>query len=53
MHENDRRKKLITIGDFGNKTPTHIGANHAITKSEQNFQIRIPSWSRMDMSSTS
>ena len=42
MHENDRGKKLNTFGDFENKTPTHMDATHAISKSERDFQNRIP-----------
>ena len=42
MYENDRRKKLNALGDFENKTPTHMDETHAISNSERNFQIRIP-----------
>ena len=42
MYENDRRKKLNDLGDFENKTPTHMDETHAISNSERNFQIRIP-----------
>ena len=42
MYENDRRKKLNALGDFDNKTPTHMDAIHTISNSERNFQIRIP-----------
>ena len=41
-YENDQRKKIDTLGDFDNKTPTHMAATHAISKSERNFQSRIP-----------
>ena len=37
MYENDQRKKIDTLGDFDNKTPTHMAATHAISKSERNF----------------
>ena len=30
------------MGDFGNKTPTHMAVTHAISKSERSFQNRIP-----------
>ena len=42
MHENDQRKKIDTLGDFDSKTPTHMAATHAISKSKRNFQNRIP-----------
>ena len=42
IYEIDQRKKLNTLGNFENQTPTHIDATHAISKSEQNFQNRIP-----------
>ena len=38
MYENDRRKKLNALGDFENKTPTHMDETHAISNSERNFQ---------------
>ena len=38
MHENDQRKKIDTLGDFDNKTPTHMAATQAFSKSERNFQ---------------
>ena len=37
MYENDRRKKLNALGDFENKTPTHIWRAYG-----RNLQIRIP-----------
>ena len=43
MYENDQRKKIDTSSDFGNITPTHMAATHAISKSKRNFQNRIPS----------
>ena len=30
------------MADFDNKTPTHLAATHAISKSKRNFQNRIP-----------
>ena len=42
MHENDQGKKIDILGDFDNKTPTHMAATHAISKSKRNFQNRIP-----------
>ena len=42
MHENDQRKNIDRLGDFDNKTPTHMAATHAILKSKRNFQNRIP-----------
>ena len=30
------------LDDFDNKTPTYMAATHAISKSERNFQKRIP-----------
>jgi len=41
-YQNDERKKIYTLGDFENKTPTHMAATHAISKSERGFQNRIP-----------
>ena len=41
-YQNVQRNKLYTLGDFYNKTPTHMDATHAISKSERNFQNRIP-----------
>ena len=40
LYEKDQRTNLLS--DFENLTPTHIGATHAISKSKQKFQIRIP-----------
>ena len=42
MYENDQHNKIDTLGDFDNKTPTHMAATHAISKSQRNFQNRIP-----------
>ena len=42
IYEIDRRKKLNTLGDFENQTPTHIDATHAFSKILRNFQNRIP-----------
>ena len=39
---NDQRKKIGTLGDFDNKTHTHMAATHAISKSKRDFQNRIP-----------
>ena len=41
-YQNDQRNKIYTLGDFEKKTPTHMVATHAISKSQQNFQNRIP-----------
>ena len=41
-HKNDQRKKIDTLGDYDNKTPTHMAVTHAISKSKRNFQNRIP-----------
>ena len=41
-YENDQRKKIDTLRDFDNKTPTHMAVTHAISKSKRNFQNRIP-----------
>ena len=41
-YEIDQRKKMNTLGDFGNQTPTHIDATHAFSKILQNLQNRIP-----------
>ena len=35
-------KRIGTLGDFDNKTPTHMAATHAISKSKRDFQNRIP-----------
>ena len=42
MYENDRHKKIDTLGDFDNKTSTHMATTHAISKSKRNFQNQIP-----------
>ena len=42
IYEIDQRKKLNTLSDFENQTPTHIDATHAFSKILQNFQNRIP-----------
>ena len=42
IYEIDQRKKLNTLGDFENQTPTHIGTTHAFSKILQNFENRIP-----------
>ena len=42
MYKNDQCKKIDILGDFDNKTPTHMAATHAISKSKRNFQNRIP-----------
>ena len=42
FYEIDQRKKLNTLGDFENQTPTHIGTAHAFSKILQNFENRIP-----------
>ena len=41
IYEIDQRKKLNTLSDFENQTPTHIGATHAFSKILQNFESRI------------
>ena len=42
MHENNQRKKIDTLGDFDNTTPTLMATTHAISKSKRNFQNRNP-----------
>ena len=42
LYEIDQRKKLNTLGDFENQTPTHIDVTHAFSKILQNFQNQIP-----------
>ena len=42
IYEIDQRKKLKTLGDFENQTPTHIGNAHAFSKILQYFENRIP-----------
>ena len=37
IYENDQRKKIGTLGDFDNKTPTHMAATHAISKYKLDF----------------
>ena len=37
IYENDQRKKIGTLGDFDNKTPTHMATTHAISKSKRDF----------------
>ena len=41
-YQNDQRKKIYTLSEFENKTPTHMAVTHAISKSERSFQNRIP-----------
>ena len=41
MYEIDQRKKLNTLSDFENQKPTPIGAAHAFSKIERNFQKSI------------
>jgi len=41
-YQNDRRNKIYTVRYFENKTTTHMDATHAISKSERDFQNRIP-----------
>ena len=41
IYEIDQRKKLNTLSDFENQKPTHIGAAHAFSKIERNFQKSI------------
>ena len=42
IYENDQHNKINIFGDFESGTPTHIGAAHAFSKYQQNFQNRIP-----------
>jgi hypothetical protein len=42
MYENDQRKKIDTLSDFGNITPKHLVVAQAISKSKRNFQNRFP-----------
>ena len=42
IYEIDQRKKLNTLGDFENQTPTNIDATYAFSKNLQNFQNRSP-----------
>ena len=42
IDQNDQCKKIYSFGDFGNETPTHMGATHAIPKFQPKFQNRIP-----------
>ena len=32
IYQNDQRNKMKTLGDYGNESPTHSGAAHAISK---------------------
>ena len=41
IYQNDWRNEINTLVDFENLTPTHIGAAHAISKSERKFQNRF------------
>ena len=41
-YQNDERNKIYTLRDSEDKTPTHMDATHAISKSERDFQNRIP-----------
>ena len=42
IYENDHRNKINIFGDFENEITTHIGAAHAFSKVDQNFQNRSP-----------
>ena len=42
ISENDQHNKINIFGDFESGTPMHIGAAHAFSKYQQNFQNRIP-----------
>ena len=42
VYQNYQCKKIYSLVDFGNETPTHIGATHAIPKFHPKFQNRIP-----------
>ena len=42
IYQNDRFNKINTLNDFYNETSTHSGAAHAISKTYQKFQNRIP-----------
>ena len=41
IYEIDQHKKLNTLSDFENQKPTPIGAAHAFSKIERNFQKSI------------
>ena len=41
IYEIDQRKKLNTLSDFENQKPTPIGAAHAFSKIDRNFQKSI------------
>ena len=43
IYENDHRNKINIFGDFENEVTTHMGATHAISKIEQNFQPKSDS----------
>ena len=36
-HKNDQRKKIDTLGDYDNKTPTHMAVTHPISKNSAKF----------------
>ena len=42
VYQNDQHKKKYSLGDFDNKTPTHMAAADAISKIERKFQNQIP-----------
>ena len=42
IYENDHRNKINIFDDFENEITTHMGAAHAISRIEQNFQNRTP-----------
>ena len=42
IYQNDHRNKINIFGDFENEITKHMGAAHAISKIEQNFQNRTP-----------
>ena len=42
IYQNDQCKKIYSLVDFGNETPTQMGATHAIPIFHAKSQNRIP-----------
>ena len=42
MYQNGKRNNIYTLGDFENKTPTHMAATHAISNLSDVFKIEFP-----------
>ena len=51
QYQNDKRNNIYTLGDFENKTPTHMAATHAISNLSDVFKIEFPwHWTKIFIS---